>query len=108
MPQYVIRAQHSSNECPLANAKVRDMVVKSAPQIPQIATKLGVKVVIEPLILGSEHESVAVVEADSIEKVVQFSEETSMAQWNSVRISPAQTMQEALGQLQSLPPPIYG
>src|SRR5713101_1088119 len=107
MPTYVIRSQHSANECPSANAKVREVVVKGAPQIPEVAAKLGVKVVIGPLILGSEHESVAVVESATIEKVVEFVEQAGMGQWNSVRVSPAQTMQEALGALQSMPPPIY-
>ena len=100
MPQYVLRAQHSSDQCPSANANIRDFVMKAVPEIPQIASKLGVKVVIGPLVLGSEHESIAVVEADSIEKVVEFSELTALAQWNSVRISPARTMQEALQQIE--------
>ncbi len=107
MPQYVLRAQHSSDQCPSANATIRDFVTKGIPEIPQIAAKLGVKVLLGPLVLGTEHESIAVVEAESIEKVVDFSELTGMGQWNSVRISPARTMQEALQQLQSLPAPIH-
>ncbi len=107
MPQYVLRAQHSSDQCPTANATIRDFVMRGVPEIPRIASKLGVKIVIGPLLLGTEHESIAVVEADSIEKVVDFSEQTGMGQWNSIRISPARTMQEALQQLQGLPAPVH-
>jgi len=71
------------------------------------ASHLGVKIVIGPLVLGAEHENIAVVETDSIEKVVEFSEMSSLAQWNSVRISPARTMAEALQEVQSMPPPVY-
>ncbi len=83
------------------------MVVKGAPQIPEVAAKLGVKIVVGPLVLGAEHENVAIVESDTVEKVVEFVERSGISEWNSVRVSPARTMQEALGALQTMPPPIY-
>src|SRR5690242_6081353 len=69
MPSYVVRLTHTSDQCPTANSKVRERVVRGAPEIPNLAAKLGVKMVTGPLVLASEHEAVAVVEADSVETV---------------------------------------
>jgi len=41
------------------------------------------------LVLGSEHESVAVVEADRVETVNDFIQLSGLIQWNSVRVSMA-------------------
>jgi hypothetical protein len=77
------------------------------PEIPQIAGKAGVKIVVGPLILASEHESVVVVEADRVEAVDEFVTQTGLAQWNSVRVSRAQPLSELLADLPSMPPPLY-
>lgn len=107
MPQYVIRATHPPDQCPIANSKTRELMVKGAPELPGLASRLGVKIVIGPLILGAEHENIAVVEADRIEAVDDFVLQSGLAQWNSVRVSSAQTMQQALADLDKIPPPLY-
>lgn len=107
MPQYVLRLTHPPDQCPSANSKVRQMLVKGAPELPALAGKLGVKIIVGPLVLGAEHEAVAVVEADRIEAVQDFVVQSGMVQWNSVRVSAAQTMEESIKELSSLPPPIY-
>ncbi len=58
-------------------------------------------------LLASEPEGVAVVEAASVEAVDDFVQQSGLIQWNSVRVSAAQTLAEALGSLDKLPPPIY-
>ena len=107
MPTFVLRLVHTSDQCPTANSKVRERVVVGAADIPALADKLGVTIVAGPLILASEHESVAVVEATGADVVNDFVQQSGLIQWNSVRVSLAETMQESLGRLESLPPAIY-
>ena len=76
-------------------------------QIPQIADKAGVKVVIGPLVLASEHESVVVVEADRVEAVDDFVTQAGLTHWNVVRVSLAQPLADAVAGLSSVPPALY-
>jgi hypothetical protein len=107
MPTYVVRMTHTSDQCPTANSKVRERVVGGAADIPKTAERLGVKLAVGPLVLGSEHEAVAVVEANAVETVNDFLVETGLIQWNSVRVSMAQPLQDALAEMERMPPPLY-
>ncbi len=107
MPQYVIRSIHTSDQCPSANSKVRERLGQAGGQMPHLAQQAGVKILTGPLVLADEHESVVVVEADSIEAVGRFVRTSGLAQWNSVRVSPAQPLQEAMAEIDQLPPPLY-
>ena len=107
MPQYVIRMTHPPDQCPTANSKTRAMFVNGAPELPQIAQKLRIKFLAGPLIIGAEHEGVAVVEADKIEPVQEFILQSGLVQWNSVRVAWAMSMQEAIESLEKVPPPLY-
>jgi hypothetical protein len=103
LPTYVIRTNHSAETCPSANSKVLDLVQKVGPEIPTIAERLGVKIVAGPLVMGSEHESVAIVETERVETVNDFLLEAGLVQWNSVRVSMAQPLPDALAELDKLP-----
>ncbi len=107
MPQYVIRLTHPPDQCPAANSKTRAMLVRAGSELPQLAQKLRIRFVAGPLILGSEHEGVAVVEADTIEAVQEFIIQSGMVQWNAVRVSQAMSLQEAIQSLDRVPPPLY-
>jgi hypothetical protein len=107
MPTFVVRLVHTSDQCPTSNAKVRERVLAGAADIPKLAQQLGVTMVTGPLVMGSEHESVAVVEADRIEAVNDFVQQTGLIQWNSIRVSQAEPIEQALGRLDTMPPPIY-
>lgn len=107
MATFAIRSSHPPDQCPVSNSKVRAFVEKSAGDIPKIAERLAVKIVAGPFILGAEHESVVVVEAGSAEVVNDFVLQTGMAHWNSVKVSLATPMNEALGELSGLPAPLY-
>ncbi len=72
MPTFVVRLVHTSVRCPTANSKVRERVLGGAAEIPKLAQDLGVTIVTGPLVLGSEHESIAIVEADRVESVNDF------------------------------------
>jgi hypothetical protein len=107
VPTFFVRLTHTSDQCPIANSKVRERVLSSAGQIPALADRFGIKMVVGPLVLGAEHESVAVVEANGVEAVNEFVQESGLIHWNSVRVSLAEPLQDALGRIDSLPPAIY-
>jgi hypothetical protein len=107
MPTYVVRLTHTSDQCPTANSKVRDRVVGSAAEMPTLAGKLGVSFLAGPLVLASEHEGIAVVEAQSVEAVNDFVQQSGLIQWNSVRISSAEPLEVAMSHMSEMPPPIY-
>ena len=60
-----------------------------------------------PLILGMEHDGIAVVEAESVETVQEFILQSGLVQWDSVRVSSARTLQEAIEEMKRVPPPLY-
>jgi hypothetical protein len=107
MPQYVIRLTHPPDQCPTANGKIRDLFTKAASTFPQLAQKLKVNFVAGPLILGAEHESIAVAEADTIETIEEFVLQSGLIQWNTVRVAAAMSLEEAMQRLERVPPPIY-
>ena len=107
MAQYVVRSTHSSDQCPTSNSKIRERMLKGAQEIPRLAEKLGVRIVAGPLILAAEHESVAVVESDTPEAVHDFVLQSGLVQWNRVQVTPTHTLQQALKDLEKLPPPLY-
>ena len=107
MPLYVVRTTHTPDQCPTANSKVRERVLQGAQQLPQLAQQLGVKIVAGPFVVGSEHEGLSVVEAEHDEAVRQLVQQSGLIQWNAIRISRAQPQEEALKELETMPPPIY-
>lgn len=107
MPLYVVRLTHPPDQCPISNTKVRQMMVKGAPEIPKMAQKMGIKFVVGPLVIGAEHDGLAVVEANQLETVQDFVLQSGLSQWNSVRVSQAVPLDEALKQLDKAPPPLY-
>jgi len=107
MPQYVIRMTHPPDQCPTSNAKIREMFLKGAPELPQLAQRLGITFLAGPLIIGAEHEGVAVVEAGNLETVQEFVLRSGLVQWNSVRVSQAMSVQEAIQSIEKVPPPLY-
>ena len=54
-----------------------------------------------------EHDGIAVVEAESVETVQEFILQSGLVQWNSVRVSSARTLQEAIEEMKRVPPPLY-
>ena len=107
MPQYVVKLNHPPDQCPLANSKVRERVVKFGSEQAQLAQEMGVKFLAGPFMLPAEHESIAVVEADRVEAVQNFILRSGLAQWNTVRVSPAVPMAELLKDMDKNPPPLY-
>jgi hypothetical protein len=107
VPTFLVKAVHSSDQCPTSNSKVRERVLGGASEIPVLAQRLGVTIVTGPLVLGSEHESVTVVEANGVEAVNDFIQQSGLIQWNSVRVSLVESLEATLGRLDTMPPAIY-
>jgi len=107
MPQYVLRLIHASDQCPTSNSKIRERVQQGSPEMPKLAQKLGVKFTAGPYVLGAEHETIAVMEAESVEVIEDFLMQSGLIQWNIVKVSPAKLLQDALQDLNDCPPAIY-
>jgi hypothetical protein len=93
--KYVLIGSHSADNCPTSNAKTRELLMKSAPEIPNIAKRNGVNILAGPLV-NREHETIVVVESDNAEAVDNFIVESRLHQWNKVRVLPSQLMQDSM------------
>jgi hypothetical protein len=100
---FVLLASHGPEICPISNAKMRDMVVKQAPEIPALAKRLGVNLIAGPFV-SHEHLAVIVVESEKAESVHQFILESGMSQWNSIRVVPSVTVEQSMKELNTLKP----
>ena len=96
---FVLLGVHSPEVCPTSNAKTRDLMLQTAPEIPGIAERTGVKIVAGPYV-NREHMTVIVVEADTADAVDRFLVETRLHQWNSVRVLPSLPIEEGLKDVQ--------
>ena len=96
---FVLLGTHDADVCPLSNSKTRDLMMQTAPQMPNIAERNGVNMVAGPYV-SDEHLVVTVVEADTAEKVHQFLSDSRLNQWNTVRVVPSVTVQEGMKEIQ--------
>jgi hypothetical protein len=95
MGTFAVIAEHPPELCPTSNARTRQMMKEGAPQIPQLAEQLGVDIV-TLRVFGPDHIVLAVVEANDIEAVRDFVFQTGLIQWNTTKIHPTYSMEEAL------------
>lgn len=100
--QFVVMADHTPDMCPMSNSKIREMMKQGAKEIPNVAAKLGVKI-ITINVFGPEHRVLAVVEADDVEAVRNFILESRLIQWNTTHVHPTWGMDEALAKADKLP-----
>lgn len=100
--QFVVIARHSPEHCPMSNAKIRQLMKEGAKEVPNIAQKLGVKI-LSMNVYGPDHEVLVVVEADGIEPVREFVTESRLIQWNTTTIHATWSMEEALAKADKLP-----
>jgi len=78
-------------------------MMKAGPGIPDIANKLGVKIVAGPFV-SREHLSVVVVESEKAESVDEFIVQSGLEQWNSVRVLPSKTIQDGMREVEKAKP----
>lgn len=101
--QFVMIAEHSPQFCPTANAKIREMMKQGMKEIPAVAHKLGVEI-LNLRVFGGDHIVLAIVEAADIEKVRNFIMESKLIQWNTIKIHPTWSLEEAMERADKLPP----
>jgi uncharacterized protein with GYD domain len=99
---FVLLAEHTADVCPLSNARTKELLLKTAPEIPSMAESNGVKIVAGPFV-NRQHLTVAVVEADKAEQVDSFIHEARLDQWNQVRVVPSLPMQEMMQEIADSP-----
>ncbi len=75
---------------------------QGAKEIPNVAKKLGVKI-ITLNVYGPDHEVLVVVEADGIEPVREFVMQSRLVQWNTTAIHATWSIEEALAKAEALP-----
>jgi hypothetical protein len=79
------------------------LVQKSAPEMRGTAEKAGVRIVAGPFI-NHEHLVVIIAEAQKVEAVDTFLEQSRLGHWNSVRVLPSLTIEEGMQHLRDQPP----
>jgi hypothetical protein len=99
---FVVLAEHTAEVCPLSNARTKDLLLKTGPEIPAMAEKHDVKFVAGPFV-NRQHLTVAVVEADRAEQVDGFIHEARLDQWNQVRVIPSMPMEDIMGEVADSP-----
>jgi len=100
---FVLLASHTPETCPSSNAKIRELVQKSAPEARNIAEKARRQNHRGPFI-NHEHLVVIIAEAQKVEAIDTFLEQSRLGHWNSVRVLPSLTMEEGMQQLRDQPP----
>ncbi|WP_240509333.1 hypothetical protein [Streptomyces agglomeratus] len=100
---FVLIATHTPEICPTSNATTRDLMLKTGPDVPNLAQKAGVEIVAGPFV-NREHTIVAVVQSDKVENVDRFLMESRLPHWNRVRVLPSLTMEDALTEVEAQTP----
>ena len=100
--QFVVYAKHPPELCPMSNGKIRQMLKQGAPGLPELAKKLGVKI-ITMNVYGPDHVILTVVEAADIEAVRNFIVEARLMQWNTITVNATWSFEDALAKVEKVP-----
>jgi hypothetical protein len=103
MATFAVIAEHPPELCITSNAKTREMMKEGAPQIPQLAEQLGLDI-ITLRVFGPDHVMLAVIEADDIEAVRDFMFQSRLIQWNTTKIYPTYSVEEAIARADGMEP----
>jgi hypothetical protein len=104
MPQYVILADHSPDICPSSNSRSRNRAIQGMGQdMPRLSAEAGITFVSGPLHLDPGHRTVSVVDAPSIEAVVELVYATGFSQWNNVEVCPTTPVADMMANLDAFP-----
>lgn len=101
MATFAVIAEHPPELCPTSNARTRQMMREDAPQIPELAERLGVEIV-TLRVFGPDHVVLVVVEADDIDSVRDLMFQSRLIQWNTTTIHPTYSLEEALAKADEL------
>ena len=94
-PNVNIRGHSRAPARPLSDLQCSDEEDHEGGAVPQLAEQLGIDIG-TLRIFGPDHIILAVVEADDIEAVRNFALQSCLMQWNTVKIHPTYSMEEAV------------
>ncbi len=104
MPQYAILADHPPDICPSSNSRSRARAIQGLGQdLPKLADDAGITFISGPLHLDPGHRSVSVVDAPSIEVVVELVYASGLSQWNTVEVVPLVPVADMMENLDAFP-----
>ena len=104
MPQYVILADHTADICPSSNRRSRNRAIQGLGQdLPKLSADQGITFVCGPLHLDPGHRTVSVVDAPSIEAVVELVYASGLSQWNTVEVCPTTPVADMMANLDAFP-----
>jgi len=104
MPQYVLLSDHTPDNCPTSNAKVRARALEGMGQLlPKLAQEAGVRIQAGPLHLDPGHRTIAILEAPSIEVVTKLVYDVGLSQWNTVEVCPTTPVAELMADMDAFP-----
>jgi hypothetical protein len=101
--EFVVVADHTPDECPSSNAKVRKMMSEAAAKLPALAKFLGV----EPVYIGApmvDHKLFFVLRAPNYVAIRSLLIKSGMIQTQTSHIYPTLSMEEALKTAAELTP----
>ena len=100
---YVLLCDHSPEVCPMSNAKTREAMLRTTPEVPDVAKKNGVKFVAGPYV-NREHTMVIVVETDRSESLDAFILDSGLEQWNRIHVLPSKTLEDGIKDIERATP----
>ena len=95
MALYGIYGSHTTESCPLNNTQIRNIVLKAAQDIDNIANKNKIKI-LEQYHSSLEHTFLWSVDAENSHSVEQFMIESQWAVFNALRIVPLRRYQNVV------------
>jgi hypothetical protein len=104
VPRYAILADHPPEICPSSNSRSRGRAIQGLGQdLPRLSAEAGITFVIGLLHLDPGHRTLSVVDAPSIEAVIQLVHATGLSQWNTVEVCPVLPVADMLDNLDAFP-----
>jgi len=100
---FVVIADHSPDNCPSANKKIRDQMNAGFPHLPEVAKKHGVEVTFVGIPIV-QHKIFMVGKAPNYESIRSVIVEAGIMQSNTVNIYPTVSFEEAMKQVNSMQP----
>ena len=100
---FILLVRHTADNCPLANATTRHLILKTAPEFPNLAQSAGVEIVAGPFV-NRRHTIVVVVRSDKAENVDRFLHKSHLDQFNITDVIPSLTLEEGLAEIQASTP----
>jgi hypothetical protein len=100
---FVVVAEHTPDDCPSANKKIRDQMTEGFPHLPDLAKKQGVEISFVGIPMVS-HKIFMVGKAPNYESIRNVLVQGGLLQSNTLNIYPTISFEEAMKQVNQLQP----